>query len=157
MLKHPRPATRRHRLLLGGAIVACAGLAWAGQSAPAADAAAPGIRLNLMVTQQVGNQIHRRSLVLQGRQGETMRVDKDGNGDGAEAGPPLSLEVAARVLPSGAVRVDAVMREGTPLAVTARPQLVMPMNEPALVEHVAEDDPTRRTRLLVVPNLPPAR
>ena len=103
-----------------------------------------------MIAQQVGDRVNRLSLALAGRQGEPMRLDNPG--DGSEANPPLALDVTARVVNPGTVLIDAVLWQGRPLAVIARPRLMLKLNEPAMVEQL-EPGTSRRISLVVVPSL----
>jgi hypothetical protein len=135
---------------MGCVLAACAGLTWASQGAATADAAGPQLRLSLLIAQQVGDRVNRLSLALAGNQGEPMRLDYPG--DGSDANPPLALDLTARVVDPGKVQVDAVIWVGRPLAVTARPRLVLMLNEPAMVEQI-EPGTHRRTSLVVVPSL----
>jgi hypothetical protein len=150
MLKHPLQATRRRTVLMGCTIVACFGLAWVSQAAAMADATGPQIKLSLVIAQQVGERVNRFSLALAGRQGDPMRLDYPG--DGSDAGPPLALDLTARIVDPGKVQIDAVIWEGRPLAVTARPRLILTLNEPGMVEQIVPAT-NRRISLVVVPSL----
>jgi len=150
MLNHPLHASRRRIVLMGCALATCGGLAWASQAAPTPDATDPGLKLNLLIAQQVGDRVNRMSLAMAGRQGETMRMDNQG--DGSDANPPMALDLTARVVDPGKVQIDAVIWQGRPLAVIARPRLILKLNEPGMVEQL-EPGTNRRTSLVVVPSL----
>lgn len=150
MLNHPRHASHRRIVLMGCALAACAGLAWAGQAVATADATGPWLKLELLTAQQVGDRVTRMSVALAGPQGEPMRLHNPG--DGSDANPPLALDVTARLVEPGKVQIDAVIRQGRPLAVMARPRLVLGLNAPGMVEQL-EPGTNRRTSLVVVPSL----
>jgi beta-lactamase regulating signal transducer with metallopeptidase domain len=150
MLNQPHHASRRRIALMGCALATCGGLAWASQAATTADATGPGLKLNLLIAQQVGDRVNRMSLAMAGRQGEPMRMDNPG--DGSDANPPMALDLTARVVDPGKVQIDAVIWQGRPLAVIARPRLILKLNEPGMVEQL-EPGTNRRTSLVVVPSL----
>ncbi len=150
MLNQPRYASRRRIALMGCALAACGGLTWASQAAATADATGPWLKLNLVIAQQVGDRVNRLSLALAGPQGERMRLDNPG--DGSNANPPLALDVTARVVGADKVQIDAVIWQGRPLAVIARPRLLLHQNEPGMVEQL-EPGTNHRTTLVVVPSL----
>jgi hypothetical protein len=103
-----------------------------------------------LIAQQVGDRVNRMSLAMAGRQGEPMRMDNPG--DGSDANPPMALDLTARVVDPGKVQIDAVIWQGRPLAVIARPRLILKLNEPGMVEQL-EPGTNRRTSLVVVPSL----
>jgi beta-lactamase regulating signal transducer with metallopeptidase domain len=150
MLKNPLPASRGRTVLMGCILAGCAGLGWASQAVTTTDTAAPELKLSLVIAQQVGDRVNRLSLALAGHQGEPMRLDNPG--DGSDANPPLALDLTARVVDPGKVQVDAVIWEGRPLAVIARPRLILTIGEPAMVEQT-EPGTSRRISLVVVPSL----
>jgi len=150
MLKHPLQPSRRAVVVMGCALAACAGIAWAGQAATTADTSGPHLKLSLLVAQQVGDRVNHLTLALAGRQGEAMRLDNPG--DGSDGNPPLALELTARLVDPGKVQIDTVIWEGRPLAVTARPRLVLKLDDPGMVEHI-ESGSNRRVSLVIVPSL----
>jgi beta-lactamase regulating signal transducer with metallopeptidase domain len=150
MLKHPVKAHRSVVALAGLALVVSTGLAWAGQVATRAGISGPSLKLNLVIAQQVGDRVNSLSLALAGRQGEPMRLDYPG--DGSDANPPLALDLTARLVESGKVRIEAVIWEGRPLVVAERASLVLHLNDPGMVEKI-EPGTQHRISLVVVPGL----
>lgn len=150
MLKRPLHPSRRAVAVMTCALSACAGIAWAGQAATPADTSGPNLKLKLLVAQQVGERVNRLSLALAGRQGEAMRLENPG--DGSDGNPPLALELTARLIDPGKVQIDTVIWEGRPLAVTARPRLVLKLDEPGMVENI-EPGTNRRFSLVIVPSM----
>lgn len=150
MLSHPVRASRRNAILLVCALAGCAGLAWAGQPDEAVTVNSPGLKLSVVLSQQQGDRVNRLSFAMAGRAGERMRMENPG--DGSEARPPMALELTARVTKPGKVQVDAVLWQGRPLAVVAKPRIVVKLNEPGMVEQL-EPGTNSRTTLVVVPSL----
>jgi len=87
---------------------------------------------------------------LAGRQGEAMRMETQN--DRSEANPPIAVDLTARVLEAGHVQIDAVLWQGSPLAVVARPRVVVKLNDMALFARV-DAETSRRTTLVVSPSL----
>jgi beta-lactamase regulating signal transducer with metallopeptidase domain len=150
MLNHPVRASRRSAMLLACALATCAGLAWAGQPEDAVPVNSPGLKLSVVLAQQQGDRVNRLSFAMAGRAGERMRMENPG--DGSDARPPMALELTARVLEPGKVQVDAVLWQGRPLAVVAKPRVVVKLNEPGMVEQLEPGTNSRMT-LVVVPSL----
>lgn len=157
MLNHPVRTSRRNVALLGCAIAACAGLAWAGQGEAKGDASVPGLKLDLILVHQSGDRINRMKGAMAGRQGEAMRMETQN--DRSEANPPIAVDLTARVLEADHVQIDAVLWQGSPLAVVAQPRIVVKLNDMALFERV-DPETSRRTTLVVSPrlfDLPPSQ
>ena len=150
MLSHPVRASRRSAILLVCALASCAGLAWAGQPAEAVSVNSPGLKLSVVLAQQQGDRVNRLSFAMAGRAGERMRMEN--TGDAREARPPMALELTARMTEPGKVQVDAVLWQGRPLAVVAKPRIVVKLNEPGMVEQL-EPGTNSRTTLVIVPSL----
>jgi beta-lactamase regulating signal transducer with metallopeptidase domain len=150
MLNHPVRTSRRNVAMLGCALVACTALAWAGQGQAKGDATTSGLKLDLSLAHQLGDRVNRVKLAMAGRQGEAMRMETQG--DGSEASPPMAVDLTARVLEAGQVQIDAVLWQGRPLAVVARPRLVVKLNETGMVEQL-DAGTSRRTTLVVLPSL----
>lgn len=150
MLNRPIHHPRRRAAWVVAGVAAIAGLAWMGRALATTEAAGPPIKVSLLIAQQVDDRIHRQSLALAGPQRQPMRMAVAGGG--GDGHPGLALEVTARQLDAQRVLIEAVLQEGVPLAVTARPRLVIHLGEPALVEQV---DPAtrRRTSVVFVPRL----
>lgn len=150
MLNHPVRANRRSAMLLVCGLATCAGLAWAGQPEETVIANSPGLKLSVVLAQQQGDRVNRLSFALAGRAGEKMRMEN--RGDGTDARPPMALDLTALVLEPGKVQIDAVLWQGQPLAVVAKPRIVVKLNEPGMVEQL-EPGTNSRTTLVVVPSL----
>ncbi|MEK8047409.1 M56 family metallopeptidase [Ideonella margarita] len=150
MLKHTPASSRTRKSLMAAGLAACAGLCWTSQAASLSNPAGPELKLSLVISQQVGERVNRLQLALAGRDGQTMHLDHPG--DGSDANPPMALDLTAHVVAPGRVRIDAVMWEGRPLAVVSRPVMLMPLDEPGLIENVDAARGTR-TSLVVVPSV----
>jgi len=148
VLKHPMHASRRRTFLAGCAMAACASLIRASETA--ATSAAPELKLHLVLSQQVGDRLSSLEIEVVGYQGVPIRMGN--SGDGSDASPPMGLEMTSQLIDQGKVQIDAVIGQGHPLAVVARPHLIINPGASGVVRQT-EPGTNRRVGPVVAPSL----